>query len=93
VLSFEWDDKNLPEGRVLYLAVNEWMVRVLENVDIRLVLQRIEDLEKRLDAIEEVIEALIPEDDENFVIEEYGEVREYKRGEFLKWGKERGLVD
>ncbi len=68
------------------------MVSVVEQVDIKRVMLRIEEVEKRLDAIEEVIEHLIPEDDEEYTIAPPEKATEYGKETFLEWGKKRGLV-
>jgi len=68
------------------------MVRTLERIDIPALIQRIEDMEKRLDVLEDIIESLIPEDDEEIELEEPSGVKEYQKGDFLRWGRERGLI-
>ncbi len=64
----------------------------MEKVEVSRILHRIEEIERRLEVLEEVIETLIPEDDERFQIDDAGEVREYKPGDFLRWGRARGLI-
>ena len=67
-------------------------VRGVERVEVSRILHRIEEIERRLDVLEEVIEALIPEDDEEFHVDNAVEVREYRLGDFTRWGKVRGLI-
>ena len=62
----------------------------MEKVEVSRILHRIEEIERRLEVLEEVIETLIPEDDERFQIDDAGEVREYKPGDFLRWDRARG---
>ncbi len=64
----------------------------MEKVEVSRILHRIEEIERRLEVLEEVIETLIPEDDEEFQIDDAGKVYGYKPGDFLRWGRARGLI-
>ena len=60
----------------------------------------VESLEKRLsmveghlETLEQMIEHLLPKDDEELPeIKEIGEVRDYKPGDFQRLARERGLI-
>ncbi len=64
------------------------MITTVESLE-----KRLSMVERRIETLEQVIERLLPEDDEELSeIKEIGEVRDYKPGEFQRLAKERRLI-